>query len=663
MNILKKTAAVTAAAFLCIISSPCIPAASAGGSYTVTEPAAESSGILTLDNGERWYKVNSFEDDNEYIITVKDRSGKEVIFTAADNETSEYIWRYYRRTMVSSVTPRYTSLNTRYFSLCCHENDLYTASNWWTDGDSVWEYINGTLRYNEDGSLSYLRYSGDESNPFSCTEDISEAAQVSLYSRGEQLARCIRVQPHAESYVTEGSGYAAPEFTVELSSSDITADRITWFADGEEQSCASLTFTADTLRDRPAGTHYVSCIVEGHDGSGIHYRERSEDALFVIAKGVIPDSILTFSDLHEQYDLISTAIGDIMKQTGGYIPSLVICTGDMVNGPTMDRDTMLERYYPRIISRLGGLDAVFVSGNHDSGAAASEMSAASGLGAGNNPAGGGVIFRGSSPAAVKNGRNSRSAKGLIVYGLNFEASETERYGITAYSYENALSGLEAFLKKTAADYKGELVVISAHSGLHVIGVQAESVSSYNSPLSSWLGENQYNVSRSYEMAQLINSYAEKYGMDIMYLFGHDHSRQEAEMLMTDGDILVSTEDYGEKSYGAQPLRFTYANSGYLSTTIGSADAHFSFIFRDGNKFSFNRFRAADGVILHEDIPAKNIFKAEEPVQTSAAAKAAVTTASVKKTDSPRTGISRINLIPLAAAAVAALILSIKKKKK
>ncbi|MBR6968026.1 MAG: metallophosphoesterase [Ruminococcus sp.] len=666
MNILKRTAALTAAALLCIISSPRIPSAAAGSGYIITEPAAEKSGVLTLDDGQQWYRVNSFEDDGEYIITVKDGSGREVIFTASDSEASEYIWRYYRRIMVSSVTPRYTSLNTRSFSLCCHENELYTASSWWTEGDCMWEYVGGSLRYTENGSFSYLKYNEDSSEPFSCTENASEAAQVSLYSRGGQLGRCIKVQPHAESYVLEGSGYAAPRFTAELSPPDMTVDSIRWFADGEEQSCASLTFTADTLRDRPAGTHYVSCLIEGHDSSGIHYRERSEDALFVIAKGVIPDSVLTFSDLHEQYDLISTAIGDVMKQTGGYIPSLVICTGDMVHGPTMDKDSLLERYYPRIVSRLGGLDAVFVSGNHDSGAAASAMSAAAGLGAENNTDGGGTIFRGGSPAASANGRNSRYAKGLIVYGLNFEAAETERDGLTAYSYENALSGLEAFLKKTAADYKGELVIISTHSGLHVLGIQPESVSSYSGRLSSWIGENQYNVSRSCDMAQLINSYAEKYGMDIMYLFGHDHSRQEAEILMTEGDTLVSTADYYERSYSSQPLHFTYANSGYLSTSIGSADAHFSFIYRDGDKFGFDRFRAADGRIFHEDIPAKNLFTAEEAqpatTQTATAAKTAVTTASTKKTDSPLTGSTRIKLVPLVIAA-AALLLSRKKKNK
>lgn len=662
MGVFKKTAAAAAAAVISLSFDLCANAADEGH-YIVTAPLSEEMGVLTLADGEKWYKVNSFEDENDYIICVKGSDGRQVIFTAADDDYREYVWHYYRRTMVTSVAPRYTTLSSRSFYLTYHEGQLYTASNWWNDGESVWDISGGALSYNENGTMHYLKYTEDSDRPFSCTDDLGEAAQVCIYAKGDQLSRCISRQPAAESYVLEGSGYAAPVFSVGLSEKDIVTDSVKWFVDGKEQDCAELTFTADTLVNKPVGVHRVGCLIEGHDSQGFHYRERSADAAFVIAKGVLPDSFMSFSDIHEQYEFIDRAIEKIMERTGGYIPSLIVCSGDLANGPTVDKDTMLGRYYPQIVSHLGGLDAVFVSGNHDSGEAASIMSSRAGLGADGDTSGaGGQIFRGLSDGVKNKGRNSRYAKGITVYGLNFESALYCNNGEYTYSYDRTIKELDSFLKKTAENYNGELVVISAHSGIHVLGLQPQSVNANGNSIGKWIGENQYNIDCSYELAQLINSYVKKYDMDIMYLFGHDHSRAETEFILSDGDTLVSTEKYSDMSYNTQELSFTYGHSGFLSTTIGSANARYSFIYRDGDHYSYDIMNLDGNIVRSRKIAAKSTFR--EPVVTtvsSSAAASSVTTKAKTSADSPKTGDRSAAVLAFVPVAVLALLLSIKKK--
>lgn len=665
MDIFKKKTVIITAAAVCSFGIHMYAYAADEPYYTVKSPQSEENGVLTLEDGQKWYKVNGFEDENDYIICVKGSDGEQKIFTAKDSRSSEYIWHYFRRTIVTSVAPKYTTLSSSSFRLTYHEGQLYTSADWWTEGDNVWDYSGGTLNFSENGSIHYLKYTEDSNEPFSCTDNAAEAAQVCIYAKGEQLSRCIGKQPAAESYVIEGSGYAAPKFSVELSDKNIITDSVKWFVDGEEQDCAKLTFTADSLTGKPVGVHRVGCLIEGHDADGVHYRERSADAAFVIAKGVLPDSFMSFSDIHEQYEFIDRAVEKIMESTGGYIPSLVVCTGDLVNGPTADKDRMLNRYYPQIVSHLGGLDTVFVSGNHDSGEAASVMSLRAGLGADkDNGFGGGQVFRGMSEAAKAKGRNSKYAKGITVYGLNFENALYKNGNEFTYSYDRTLKDLDGFLKKTAESYNGELVVISAHSGLHVLGLQPESVNANGWSVGKWIGENQYNVDYSYELAKLINSYAEKYDMDIMYLFGHDHSRGETEFILSDGDTLISTEKYADSSYNSQKLSFTYGNSGFLSTTIGSANARFSLIYRDGDHYSYNIMNLDGETVRHRDIKAKSELIEPAVTTTAASVTTALSAAKAKNSaDSPKTGDRSGAVFAAVPIAVFAFLLSRKRKNK
>jgi len=654
----KKIPALLITAAVCLWTFPLEAAADDLPHLKTSEVTVENDEVLTLDDGQKWYKVNSFEDNNDYVITVNSPSGKEQLLTLSEGEEDDYVWHYYRQTIVPSTYPKISTLSSWRYALVYSDGKLEPQINFSTGSDMYWEHYGSTLRYNIGDASYYLQYDEDSENPFLLTGDEKLASEVSIYTNGDTLERCITGQPAAESYVLQDSGYAAPVFSVETS--DVSIDSISWFVDGEKQFCSSLTFKADTLTGRPAGVHHVWCIIEAHDNSGIHYREKSAEAAFVIAKGVLPDSVLTFSDVHEEYRLIGDAIEKVIQKTGGYIPSLIICSGDLINGPTPDTDVALKRYFPQIVSNLGGLDTVFVAGNHDPAQAASIMSAAAGLGGEDTlTADGGLIFNGSSPDVEKNGRNSLSAKGIVVYGINYEAAVHIKDGQRHISYDSVIGDVDSFLKKAAEDYHGELIVISAHSGMHLLGVQPESVNRNDYQLSKWIGENAYNVDMSYELARTINSYAEKYDMDIVYLFGHDHSRYEAELFLTDGDTLISPIKYADSSYGSQPLKFTYAHAGYLSTVIGSAASKFTFFYRDGDKVNFDLMSVSTDDVIHNEVRTKNTFTPSVRTETTTSS-ATTVAATSNATDSPQTG-DDMNVTAIAVPAFIILLLSRKRK--
>lgn len=656
---------LTSVMMLCTVCLTCSAFSASEPYCTAIAVANERNGILTLENGQKWYKVRRFENGMDYILTVKNGAGEQQMLAATDSGNTQYIWRFTDYTMTNSVAPRTEYLSTERFTLARNGSHLETYYPGNETGDIIWYHDGTALCFNGSGNISYLKYDAGSDEPFSLTTDRAEAAEVIIYSCGDVLERCITRQPAAESYVIEGSGYPAPVFSVGLS--DVTVDSIRWYADGAEQPGNDVKFTAESLKGLPAGVHSVYCQITAHDSDNVFYRERSADAAFVIAKGVVPDSIMTFSDIHEEYELIDTAIAAIMEKTGGYIPALVICSGDFVNGKTAEKEKELKRFFPQMVSHLGGLDAVFVGGNHDSAEASAIMSAAAELGAAKAlPAAGGPIFLGESDAVAKNGKNSRYAKSILVYGLNYGGLVKEENGTVRYSYEDVIGDVDSFLKKTAENYHGELVVISAHSGLHVIGLQPESVNPSLSRLYSWSGENMYNVDMSYELAEIINRYAEQYQMDIFYLFGHDHSRNETEMFMTDGDTLTATKRYADLSSDSLTLHFTYAHSGYLSHVIGCANRQFSFLYRDGDIFSIDLMHAEGGIVRHAEIPLKHPYEA--PPETTAVTAlqnttqtTAQTTASEAKTAAPSTG-DDLRILLLAVPAAAVLLLCRKRKK-
>ena len=149
-----------------------------------------------------------------------------------------------------------------------------------------------------------------------------------------------------------------------------------------------------------------------------------------------------------------------------------------------------------------------------------------------------------------------------------------------YGYRDLLPELEAYLSSLARTNDRRLLVIAAHAGLHVLGLQPQSVRADGSGLEAWSGGNEYNQDGSGELAALLNRFAEEYGMDILFLFGHDHSKGEAEFFLAKGDELISADAYSERSTSSAPVSFLYGHAGYLSGGIGSADNHYTLITWD-----------------------------------------------------------------------------------
>ena len=628
MKRLRMTAALTAAA-LCMMLLPALPAAAEELPDGVTETAAESAGTETTDtaaqpvftatavpdhtkgvirlaDGSEWCRVPELKDGQEYLIAAETPDGGLVLLTLETGAESHLSWLYDTGNGETTALPR-ISLRAGEYQIINDEGRLSTDISVYPEGTAImWRYEEPYLECSRQRTPSFLKYDADAEIPFTLTADSSEASVIRLFANSatsETLAHCITGQPRADSYVLENSGYAAPTFTVQIQES-VTLDSVQWFVDGEQQSCTDTSFTADSLTGQPAGLHRIRCRIEGHDADDIRYREYSETASFVIASGVLEESVLTFSDIHEEYSLIGDAVENVMQTHNGCIPALIICTGDFCNSWQTGYDDMKQKNLPRIEAALGGLDTVYVAGNHDSGKAASEMSVKAGLGAAADlPESGGLIFDGKSETAAANGKNSLSAKEFIVYGLNYGAAVIKTEEGSACSYENVLADLEAFLAETAADYHGETIVISAHSGLHVLGMQPGSIDAETgNPILEWSGNKEYNLDKSYEMVTLLNRYAEEYDMDILYLFGHNHSRMENELILTDGDTIVSTKSFGEQTFGEQTVHFTYAHAGYLSGEIGCADDRFSLICRSGNALSIDLTSTTDGIVKHTAIP-------------------------------------------------------------
>lgn len=586
-----------------LLSSGNISAYSISDTLTLSDSFFVKDGTISYKDTE-WYKVNYLEDNKPYLITVCNPDGSERLLTASYSDHENCIWNYKRDTNTSSTRPPHSTLDSENDYLMCYDDEV--AMNWssYLDSASIWKYESGNLYYTSADIDYYIKLDEKSRTGLSYTDDVSEADKINIYTHGERLGKCITEQPKSESYVIADSGYEATIYSISVSE-NTEIDAVIWYVDDESYQNNSLEFRADSLKGQSAGVHKVKCLVEGHDSENTHYRETSATASFIIANGVIPDSFMTFSDLHEEFNLIGDAITTVMDENNGCIPSLIVCSGDWVNGPSGDYDRVMNQFYPRFVAQFGGIDAVFVAGNHDNGKAAADMSVLAGLGADkiseNNC---GVIFSGNSDEVNQNANSGKYGKSLVVYGINYQAS-AERNGFTwNYDYTNVINDLGEFLENTSKNYNGELIVISAHSGLHILGIQPESVNPENHSISNWAGDGAYNIDKSDELAELINRYSADYDMNIIYLFGHNHSRKETEMFLSDGDTVISTHSYQSKQKVSQILNFTYAHSGYLSSEIGCADKMFSIIKCDGESFTYDLMKIGSGIVRHEEIASK-----------------------------------------------------------
>ncbi len=195
------------------------------------------------------------------------------------------------------------------------------------------------------------------------------------------------------------------------------------------------------------------------------------------------------------------------------------------------------------------------------------------------------------------------------------------------------------------------MVISAHAGLHVLGMQDESHAS------DWGGNNEYNVDKSYEMVELINQYADK--MTIVFLFGHDHSKSESEFALVPGDTITSTKAYADKAFGTQTIDFYYSHAGYITNTIGGQE-----------RFAYVEWNKEDGLSLHGgtvEAVSNAPLKGDVTVTTNAvSAKPNTNTNTSSKANAPKTGddaniVLWASLLLVCGGAAATVVVSTRKK--
>ena len=350
--------------------------------------------------------------------------------------------------------------------------------------------------------------------------------------------------------------------------------------------------TGETLLDPETGEALTEDITQD-----VTHTVTSWTATYIVASGVLANSALTFSDLHQSWENIGTAIGTVITNNGGKIPALIICTGDWNNKTTASADataTIIER----LKLQMGDIDVVWSAGNHEDGVTTMEASIDEDLGANvgttsTKSKGGktttttnayGIIFDNRANNDLKDkyddnqfGTSDAINTDLIVYGLTFNAikvsSGSGSSKTTAYTYTNVITDLTTILDGLVKDGYDGVFYIASHTGLHVLGIQPESAAD------EWAGKNEYNVDLSYQMVSLLNSYAAK-GIDIVFMFGHDHSKGEDEFYLEPGDVIYSTVNYSDSVYSKQTIQFTYGHAGYLGSTTGASTSFSLYTFND-----------------------------------------------------------------------------------
>ncbi|MBQ6554262.1 MAG: metallophosphoesterase [Firmicutes bacterium] len=409
--------------------------------------------------------------------------------------------------------------------------------------------------------------------------------------QADESAPVIVSQPKAVHYVIEGSKYAAPKFAVSAKLPDTVASGsafFEWYINDESIGTIEEYEISDTyvctsslnavqLLNKPCGVYRVYCKVFCYADESEHSVNSYESA-FIVCKGIKENCFVTFSDVHQTFSNISQTIEDCIINNNGYIPSLAVCSGDWVNrvhymGENNEfyQKTADELIY-RMSLQLGGIDTVYVSGNHDNGKAAAEATIAAGFGAEDDYDGVGIIYVG---------------KDLVVIGMNYENAVTVDTDSRVISADNSsvIPELKAALEKAKREHPDKIVVISAHSGLHVLGIQPESA---QSGVKEWSGSFEYNIDNSDKIVELLNEYSEY--MDIIYFFGHDHSKGESEFVLLPGDTIISTSSYDEKTYSEHTLGFTYGHAGYLTDSI-RGNENYSFVSWDKDYITRTMYKA------------------------------------------------------------------------
>ena len=474
----------------------------------------------------------------------------------------------------------------------------------------------GHLYYDDNGTKYYLNSDGTVGTEYDGASILlggTEAASAgggggkggnSIVSKIKADGPQVVNHPEATNVEYDGSNFEAPRYSTTAAlpeGSTATAITFKWYvnntlvATNTHSDAAAGTeitdvFQADQLKGVTAGVYpvycEVSCTIAGEDGTETEYTNTAATVNFIVCKGIRSNTALTFSDVHEGFDSIGTAISNVMGDEG-LIPALIICTGDWANGhysgAELDSEgynTTLNTFISRLKGQAGGIDTVFVSGNHDSGEAAITASIDADLGAAEDYDGVGVIY--DSAADTESVGTSEADDGLIVFGINYENIEGEN----GTDYDNIYDDLATFLSNLRDDYAGQLVVISAHAGLH--------------QLEDWGGEAAYNINNANKIVALLNEYAET-GMNILYMFGHNHSKGESELALVPGDEITTVISYTDKTTETVPISFAYGHAGYLLQGTGSGAARYSLISWDTVKDTFTKdvYGVTDGAKIDD----------------------------------------------------------------
>ncbi len=550
----------------------------------------ESGGIISLN--QAYYKVNNLVSGQTYLLGYLQEGvlktigatdvGCELVYTlrsgggSRSENSSALAINDYELSVVngtlSFAKKDSTSLSSS--SMPFSSEDVPPAPK---DEKGQWVYDGSSLAYAQKDRTSYVHFDGAS---FVLKDTLDGLSPISAYTSGAVKSPCIEAQPETASYVLKDE-FKAPTYAISVKEG-VVVDDAKWYLNGVCSDTDSLSFSPTELADKECGVYPIYCEIAGHDANGVYYQETSFTTNFIIASGIIPNSVLTFSDVHEEYSMIGKAIAETMAKNGGMIPALIVATGDWVNGATPPDEVIHSFYLPQIKGQLGGIDAVYVAGNHESYLSIAQASIESGLGADeSNLDGMGVIFDTSSAGFSANAKSSALNGGLIVYGINYfslekAAAEGE---MPTYSYDAAIADLRAFLEERKATYNGELILISAHAGLHALGIDPHS-----DVTTEFGGDAGYNIDHANMMADLLNEYAEDYGMNFSFLFGHNHSKKETEFCIAPGERLYAVEDFQAKEVVNEEILFSYAHAGYLSSSIGSASAHYTFIEYDDDSY-------------------------------------------------------------------------------
>ena len=474
----------------------------------------------------------------------------------------------------------------------------------------------GHLYYDDNGTKYYLNSDGTVGTEYDGASILlggTEAASAgsgggkggnSIVSNIKADGPQVVSHPEATNVEYDGSNFEAPRYSTTAAlpeGSTATSITFKWYVNNtlvatntHSDAAAGVeitdVFQVDQLKGVTAGVYpvycEVSCTIAGEDGTETEYTNTAATVNFIVCKGIRSNTALTFSDVHEGFDSIRTAISNVMGDEG-LIPALIICTGDWANGhysgAELDSEgynTTLNTFISRLKGQAGGIDTVFVSGNHDSGEAAITASIDADLGAAEDYDGVGVIY--DSAADTESVGTSEADDGLIVFGINYENIEGEN----GTDYDNIYDDLATFLSDLRDDYAGQLVVISAHAGLH--------------QLEDWSGEAAYNINNANKIVALLNEYAET-GMNILYMFGHNHSKGESELALVPGDEITTVISYTDKTTETVPISFAYGHAGYLLQGTGSGAARYSLISWDTVKDTFTKdvYGVTDGAKIDD----------------------------------------------------------------